>query len=157
MTYSTYLSTSVKCRFDVNVRSNIAYREIGRGLTHIETFNRVMNMPPSYSHSNYDETVKELLGPYEDALNESMLEAAANVKSQATTVTQEQDEEVTESEDNQTLVHESSANVYDCDVSVDGSWQRRGYASLNSIVSAMEWVSDKVVDIDVVTKDCRSC
>ena len=53
-----------------------------------------------------------LLGPYEDAMNESMLEAAANVKSQATTVTQEQVAEVTESEDNQTLVHESSANVY---------------------------------------------
>ena len=54
-------------------------------------------------------------------------------------------------------MHESSANVYDCDVSVDGSWQRRGYASLNGFVSAIERVSNKIVDIDVATKDCRSC
>ena len=67
-------------------------------------------MPPPYSHSNYDEMVKELLSPYEDAMNESMLQAAENVKSQATTVTMEQDAEVTENDDNQTWVHESSAN-----------------------------------------------
>ena len=46
--------------------------------------------------------------------------------------------------------------MYDCDVSVDGSWQRKGYASLNGL-SAIESVSDKIVDIDVMTKDCRSC
>ena len=101
--------------------------------------------------------VKELLSPYEDAMNESMLQAAENVKSQATKVTMEQDAEVTENDDNQTWVHESSANVYDCDVSVDGSWQRRGSASLNGFVSAIERVSDKIVYIDVMTKDCRSC
>ena len=84
-TYSSYLSTSVtsdeRSRFDLNIISLIAYREIGRGFTHIETFNRVMNMPPPYSHSNYDETLKELFSPYEDAMNESMLQAAENVKS----------------------------------------------------------------------------
>ena len=114
-------------------------------------------MPPPYSHSNYDEMVKELLSPYEDAINESMLQSAENVKSQATTVTMEQDAEVTENDDNQTWVHESSANVSDCDVSVDGSWQRRGYVSLNGFVSAIERVSDKIVDIDVMTKDCCLC
>ena len=34
---------------DVNIRSIIAFREIGRGLSHIETFHRIMNMSPSYS------------------------------------------------------------------------------------------------------------
>ena len=28
--------------------------------------------------------------------------------------------------------------VIDCDVSLDGSWQRRGYASLNGFVSCIE-------------------
>ena len=59
------------------------------------------------------------------------------MKSQATTVTEGQDAEVIESEDNQALVHDSSANVYDCEVSVDGSWQRRGYTSLNAFVSLL--------------------
>ena len=72
--------------------------------------------------------MKELLGPYKDAINESMLEAVANAKSQSTTVTQEQVAEVTESEDNQRTVHESSANVYDYNVAVDGSSQRLSIA-----------------------------
>ena len=110
-----------------------------------------MNMPPPYSHSNYEEMVKELLSPYENAVNESMLQAAANVKSQATTVTPEQDVEVIEKDDNQTLVHEGLAKIYDCDVSVDSSLQRRCYAPLNCFVSAIERV------IDVMTKYCRSC
>ena len=71
-----------------------------------------------------------------------------------------QDSEIPESnqedENDQILVHESSANVFDCDVSLDGSWQRRGYASLNGFISTIERVSDKV-NIDIMTKDCRSC
>ena len=157
--YSTYLSTSIKTeqssRYDVNVRSIIAFREIGRGLSHIETSNQIMNMPPPYTHSTYDETVKDVLPGYIAAMNDSMLGAASNVKLQASV--QEFTEEDTEIPDNQdesdTLLH----NIYDCDVSLDGSWQRREYASLNGFVPAIERVSDKVVDIDIMTKDCRSC
>ena len=101
--YSTYLSTSIKTeqssRYDVNVRSIIAFREIGRGLSHIETFNRIMNMPPPYTHSTYDETVKDVLPGYIAAMNDSMLGAACNVKLQAPV--QEFTEEDTEIPDNQ--------------------------------------------------------
>ena len=73
----------------------------------------------------------------------------------------EQDSEIPESnqedENDQILVHECSDNVFDCDVSLDGSWQRRGYASLNGFTFAIERVSNKVVDIGIMTKDCRSC
>jgi len=46
-----------------------------------------------------------------------------------------------------------------CDIvaSFDGSWQRRGYASLNGIVSCIERTNEKVVDIEVKTKKCMSC
>ena len=47
-------------RYDVNVRSVMAFREIGRGLSHVETFSRVMNMPQPYSPSSYDKIVKEI-------------------------------------------------------------------------------------------------
>ena len=54
-TYSTYTSTMTKnderSRYDVNIRSIIAFGEIRRGLSHIETFHRIMNMSPSYSYS----------------------------------------------------------------------------------------------------------
>ena len=43
------------------------------------------------------------------------------------------------------------------DVSLDGSWHRKGYASLNGFVSCLEREHNEVVDTDVMTKDCRSC
>ena len=66
-------------RFDVNTRSVMAFREIGRGRNHIETFSRVMNMPPPYSHSSYDKIVEEITSCYVAAMNDSMIAAAKNV------------------------------------------------------------------------------
>ena len=67
-TYSTYTSTMIKndkrSRYDVNIRSIIAFREIGRGLSHIETFHRIMNMYPPYFDSTFDDTVKDVLPHY---------------------------------------------------------------------------------------------
>ena len=50
---------------------------------------------------------------------------------------------------------QSTDGISECDISADGSWQRRGYASLNGFVSGVERVTDKVVDVEVMTKDCR--
>lgn len=49
-----------------------------------------------------------------------------------------------------------------CTVSLDGSWQRRGYSSLNGIVTAMSVPEDvempgKVLDVAVLTKSCKQC
>ena len=53
-----YLSSMVEIdqhqSYDVNIRSIVAFREIGRGLQHIETFNRIMNTSPPYSQYYYD-------------------------------------------------------------------------------------------------------
>ena len=118
-------------------------------------------MPPPYTHATYDDMVKDVLPGYVAAMNDSMLGAASNVKLQATVQeSTEQDSEIPESnqdENDQILVHERSDNVFDCDVSLDGNWQRRGYTSLNGLISAIERVSDKVVDIAIMTKDCRPC
>ena len=82
--YSTYLSKSLKTdessRYDVNVRSIIAFREIGRGLSHIETFNQIMNMPPPYTHSTYDDMVKDVLPGYVAAMDDSMLGASNSTR-----------------------------------------------------------------------------
>ena len=41
--------------------------------------------------------------------------------------------------------------------SFDGSWERRGYASLNGIVSCIARTNDKKVNVEVKTKKCNSC
>ena len=47
--------------------------------------------------------------------------------------------------------------VIDCDVSFNGSWQKRGYSSKNGIVSAITNDNGKVLDFTVVTKKCKAC
>ena len=73
LTYSTYTSTMTKnderSRYDVNIRSIIAFGEIRRGLNHIETFHRIMNMSPPYPHSAYDDTMKDVLPHYIATMN----------------------------------------------------------------------------------------
>ena len=163
--YGTYLSKNVKVsehsRYDLNVRSIVAFREIGRGLAHMETFSRIMNMPPPLSKSNYQELVNDMSPGYLNAMKDSMKDAAKNAKtsileaanSESATVESDTEETVNNEVDNREIADE----ILDCDVSLDGSWQRRGYASLNGIVSVIERINDKVVDIEVMTNDCRSC
>ncbi|GBN16338.1 hypothetical protein AVEN_75454-1 [Araneus ventricosus] len=42
-------------------------------------------------------------------------------------------------------------------VSVDGTWQRRGYSYLNGGVSAIYVDNGKILDIEIMLKICRFC
>ncbi|GFU81491.1 uncharacterized protein TNCV_4926221 [Trichonephila clavipes] len=44
-----------------------------------------------------------------------------------------------------------------CGISIDGTWQRRGYSSLNGCVSAVSVDTAKVLDIEVMTQYCQIC
>jgi len=44
-----------------------------------------------------------------------------------------------------------------CGVSVDGTWQRRGYTSLHGCVAAISVDTGKVVDIEVMSSYCPIC
>ena len=53
-----------------------------------------------------------------------------------------------------------SSNVNDvsaCQVSVDGTWQKRGHQSLNSIVTAISRENGKCFDSILLTKFCKAC
>ena len=52
---------------------------------------------------------------------------------------------------------EHGDNVVDTSVSCDGSWQRRGFSSLNGFVSAISMDSGKIVDIEPMSRYCRQC
>ncbi|GFW78296.1 uncharacterized protein TNCV_4123651 [Trichonephila clavipes] len=45
----------------------------------------------------------------------------------------------------------------ECGVSVDGTWQKRGYSSLNGCVSAISVDSGKILDIEVLSQDFAEC
>ena len=45
----------------------------------------------------------------------------------------------------------------DVGVSVDGAWQRRGYASFNGLVAAILIDSGKVLDVEAMSRYCKAC
>ncbi|GFV41657.1 uncharacterized protein TNCV_3628081 [Trichonephila clavipes] len=44
-----------------------------------------------------------------------------------------------------------------CGISIEGTWQRRSYSSLNGCVSAISVDTGKILDIEVMTQYCRIC
>ena len=115
-------------------------------------------MCPPFSHANYDEMAKDMSNGYIEAINDSIEAAALNVKNASNTHdqnTNQVDDETEENDNPEDVVPENG--LVDCDVSLDGAWQRRGYASLNGFISAIERVTDKVIDVEVMTKTCRAC
>ncbi|GFW87038.1 uncharacterized protein TNCV_1922641 [Trichonephila clavipes] len=44
-----------------------------------------------------------------------------------------------------------------CGVSMDGTWQKRGYSSHNGCVSCISIVAGKVLDIEIMSHFCRIC
>ncbi|GFW08428.1 CCHC-type domain-containing protein [Trichonephila clavipes] len=44
-----------------------------------------------------------------------------------------------------------------CGISIDSTWQRRGYSSLNGCVSAISVDTGKILDIEVMTQYCHIC
>ena len=45
----------------------------------------------------------------------------------------------------------------DVGVSVDGTWQRKGFTSTNGVTTAISVDSGKVLDICILSKSCKSC
>ena len=48
-------------------------------------------------------------------------------------------------------------NVVDTVVSVDGTWQKRGYTSLNGAVAAISIETGRVLDVEVMTRYRQGC
>ena len=118
--------------YEINVRSCIAFREIGRGFKNMESFMKVMNSPPPMDSKTYRKIYDKLHGAYTESAKESMKFAAEEIN-------------VIPDED----------GVKDVRASFDGSWQRRGFSSMNGTVACIS--EGKVVDYDVLTKTCHQC
>ena len=47
--------------------------------------------------------------------------------------------------------------VIDTSISCDGSWQQRGFSSLNGFVSLISMDSGKVIDVEAMSRYCKQC
>ncbi|GFV32949.1 uncharacterized protein TNCV_1745911 [Trichonephila clavipes] len=55
------------------------------------------------------------------------------------------------------VLHPTKNKIVECGISVDGTWQRRGYSSMNGCVAALSVDTGKVVDIEVMSSYCPTC
>ena len=112
---------------EVNLRSVYATRRCGVGYKGLQKLCGVMNLPPPVTSKNYD-NLSTKLG--EVVAKTSMIEAAADLKQQKGS---------------------------DVGVSFDGSWQKRGYSSLNGVDTAILVTTWKVLDCEVLPHYCKNC
>ncbi|GFT82884.1 uncharacterized protein TNCV_4434331 [Trichonephila clavipes] len=103
-------------------------RIIGKGFSAGKKLFSMLNIPYP-SKCTYRQHEIKLLHAASQAANNSMLESAKSIA--------------------------ECSN--ECGVSVDGTWQKRGYSSLNGCVSTISVDSGKILDIEVLSQYCRVC
>ena len=53
-------------------------------------------------------------------------------------------------------IHKQNHDVtIDTRVSVDGTWQKRGFTSLNCVVAAISIETGRILDVEVMTRYCQ--
>ena len=100
----------------------------------METLFGYMNCVPPMACATFSEMNKELAACYSMVADNSMLQAVHEIKG----------------DDNDDLV----CNIA---VSCNGTWQNRGYSSLNGVVSLISVETEKVIDYSVLAKKCAQC
>lgn len=110
-------------------------RSIGQDHAGIEKFCAFMNIPKPLAKKNYAKLVNTIALACKKPAQDAMLEAASELKRN----------------------HGNKEVVVDTSISCDGSWQRRGFSSLNGFVSAISMDSGKIVDIEPMSRYCRQC
>lgn len=129
-TVSNVVSVQGRTSYDINVRAVYAMRRCGVGLKGITKFCGMLNMPPPITQHSYDIITKKLGTAAESIAKQSMNHAINDLKTKEGT-------EIT--------------------VSVDGTWQKRGFSSLNGVVAAVSVSTGKVIDVEIMSRHCKAC
>ena len=125
-----YTSKQVGKSFDINKRAIYSMRSCGQGYAGLEKFLFCMNMPKPMTRKNYTKLSDIVAAACQKTALETMLEAATDLQKE---------------------------NIVDVPISADGSWQRRGYSSMNGFVSAISMDTGKIVDIEPMSRFCKVC
>ena len=97
-------------------------RSIGSGRSGAKRFCGLMNMPPPPRPTPYFLYNKALLKSAKTVYERTVKDAAKEIHD---------------------LKHMPSDNVVDCAVSCDGTWQRRGFSSLNGCITTLSMDTGK--------------
>ena len=129
-----YTSEKTKQSFDVNNRIVYTMRTMGHGHSGVEKFTSLMNMPKPMTRNNYDKLVTKIANITKTVAEYTMSDAADELRESVET-----------------------CQVVDTTVSCDGTWQKRGFQSLNGVFAAISVESGKVLDVEPMSRSCKAC
>lgn len=127
--------------FDINTRSVIAMREVGKGFTALKTFCGFMNIPSPMTQKTFSNIQESIGSSYVKSAEANMKAAADDVR-------------IADHDGSEELADDEVVNTA---ISADGTWQRRGFSSRNGVVTIIANTTGKCVDYCVKTKICKAC
>ena len=127
--------------FDINLRATVAFRGIGCGLSAINEWSGLMNMPYSLSNDGYANCYQKI----EEAVSETFKEISKTTRSEV------------ENAYADIGVTPDSDGVLDISVSFDGSWQKRGHTSHNGMASVIDLLTGLPIDYEILSNFCFKC
>lgn len=120
---------TVNGQFDINLRFIYALRSIGSGFEDAKMLCTILDIPgPPTKFMKYNNVIAPAI---KKVANECMVEAAQEAA--------------------------EKTGSTDLSVAVDGTWQRRGFRSLNGVVTGTPVETGKVLDSYVLSKYCQGC
>ena len=130
------ITKSARDPFEVNNRSVIAFREMGRGQAAMERFTMLINMPPPTGKSSSYKRMSSVADAFIEESQEVMKAAADIIM----------------------MVYAPNPKpLVETTVTIDGTWHRRGHSSLHGVVTAIDASTVKVLDTEVSCKVCKEC
>ena len=118
--------------FQVNRKAFYAMRRVGGGYQSLKKFLYLMDHPPPMTEKNY----RKLTNVY----NSKIKQVAETVMTEAAVE-----------------LHKTDDIIADIGVSLDGTWQKRGFTSLNGAVAAISLDTGRIVDVDIMSRYCQGC
>ena len=85
--------------------------------------------------NNYDKIVKKIANTVREVANDTMKEACEEIHEKAL----------------------ADINAIDTAILCGGSWQRRGFFSMNGVVTTISMTTGKIVDVEAMTWACKVC
>ena len=132
-----YTSVSRDNYFDINVRTVYSMRACGQGYAGLEKLTALMNLSKPMTGNNYDKIVNRLNVVAKEAANETMGDTSEDLLSKSK--------------------DPNDDTVIGTAVSCDDSWHKRSYSPLNSVITVISMDNVKILDIEPMTRTCKSC
>ena len=98
-------------------------RACGQGFSGLEKFTSLMNIPKPITKNIYNKLIKTVSECAKIVAKETMIDAVKEIS-------------------------QSSSRIINTAVSVNDSWQRRGFSSLNGVVTAIPMDTGKILDCE---------